>query len=113
MKKLILIGSLMLGTFTIISCTANKTAQSATADGNNIEVSTRGTITHIENGKDGYMATVKDAEGKEYIATISIVNLHKSGSAFKRYEVGDTITVKGPSWQDEQGKIYIKVEKLN
>lgn len=112
MKKIILIGGLILGTFNIISCTANKSAQSSTMDDKNI-MSASGTITHIENGKDGYMATIKNADGKEYIATISIVNLQKSGSQFKRYEVGDTITVKGSSWKDEQGKTYIAAEKLN
>lgn len=53
-----------------------------------------GTITAIENGTDGYTATIKDAEGKEYDATISIVNLNKSGSEYKAYNIGDTITVK-------------------
>ncbi|WP_051349485.1 hypothetical protein [Chryseobacterium gregarium] len=112
MKKIILLGGLVFGTFSIISCTVNKPVQSTSMDDKNV-MSASGTITHIENGKDGYMATIKDANGKEYTATISVVNLQKSGSQFKRYEVGDTITVKGPSWKDEQGKTYITAEKLN
>lgn len=112
MKKIILLGILLSGAFTITDCTANKTAQSTAADDKMI-ISASGTITHIENGKDGYMATIRDANGKEYTATISIVNLQKSGSNYKRYQIGDAITVKGPSWNDDKGRIYITAEKLN
>lgn len=108
MKKILLAGCLIVSTISIISCTASKMTDSASKS----SVSATGTITHIENGKDGYMATIKDTAGKEYIATISIVNLQKGGSQFKRYEVGDTISVQGPSWEDEQGKVYITAEKL-
>jgi hypothetical protein len=59
------------------------------------------------------MATIKDAHGKEYVVTISIVNLQKSGNQFKRYEIGDVISVKSPSWKDEQRKTYITAAKIN
>ncbi|WP_128414605.1 hypothetical protein [Chryseobacterium sp. Leaf201] len=112
MKKIILLGGLVFGAFSMTNCTANKTAQANSADDKMI-ISASGTITHIENGKDGYMATIRDAGGKEYTATISMINLQKSGSIYKRYQVGDAITVKGPSWNDDQGRIYITAEKLN
>ena len=70
-------------------------------------ITVTGEVVNIESGKDGYMATVKTAEGKEYTATISIVNLQKSGGTFKRYEVGDTATVTGKSWSNDEGKQYI------
>lgn len=112
MKKIILSGVLVSGIFSITGCATNKMAQVTSADDKMI-MSASGTITHIENGKDGYMATIRDAGGKEYMVTISIVNLQKSGSAYKRYQVGDAITVKGPSWNDDQGRVYITAEKLN
>ncbi len=71
-----------------------------------------GIISKIENGKDGYMATLKDSTGKEFVATISIVNLQKSGGAFKRYKEGDKITVGGPSWKDETNLEHITVTSL-
>jgi hypothetical protein len=111
MKKILLAGCLIVSTISIISCTASKMTDPASSASKS-SVSATGTITHIENGKDGYMATIKDTAGKEYIATISIVNLQKGGSQFKRYEVGDAISVQGPSWEDEQGKVYITAEKL-
>lgn len=77
------------------------------------EISVTGKITGIENGKDGYMATIEDSTGKTYTATISIVNLQKSGGTYKKHEVGETITVSGPSWSDEAGKTYIMTKQLN
>lgn len=71
-----------------------------------------GVISKIENGKDGYMATVKDSTGKEFVATISIVNLQKSGGQFKRYKEGEKITVTGPSWKDENNLEHITVTDL-
>ncbi|MEY8760506.1 hypothetical protein [Chryseobacterium tongliaoense] len=111
MKKTILIAGLSLGIFNMKSCTAHKTPHSTDMNTNKT-VAASGTITHIENGKDGYMATFKDATGKEYVATISIVNLQKSGSEFKRYEVGDTISVKGSSW-DNNGVTQITASELS
>ncbi|PZR23848.1 MAG: hypothetical protein DI535_23170 [Citrobacter freundii] len=71
-----------------------------------------GVISKIENGKDGYMATLKDSTGKEFVATISIVNLQKSGGKFKRYKEGEKITVSGPSWKDEGNVEHITVTGL-
>jgi len=71
-----------------------------------------GVISKIENGKDGYMATLKDPAGKEFIATISIINLQKSGGQFKRYKEGDKITVAGPGWKDDAGQDHIMVTSL-
>ncbi|KFF28712.1 hypothetical protein IQ37_10075 [Chryseobacterium piperi] len=111
MKKVLAIIGLTVLLFSITHCTAKPATSSTDMEKNNI-ISVTGKVTKIENGKDGYMATIQDAQGKEYVATISIVNLQKSGSTFKRYEVGNTITVQGPSWKDDQGKIYIKAEQL-
>jgi len=71
-----------------------------------------GTITAIENGKDGYMATIADNKGKTSIVTISIVNLQKSGGTFKRYAIGDVIKAKGEVWKDDTGTEHITARAL-
>lgn len=77
------------------------------------EISVTGKITGIEKGKDGYMATLEDSTGKKFTATISIVNLQKSGGTYKTHEVGETITVKGPGWSDSTGNTFIMAKQLN
>lgn len=77
------------------------------------EFSVTGKVTGIEKGKDGYMATIEDSTGKKYTATISIVNLQKSGGTYKTHEVGETITVKGPGWSDSTGNTFIMAKQLN
>ncbi|WP_126973990.1 hypothetical protein [Gynurincola endophyticus] len=71
-----------------------------------------GIVTSIENGKDGYMATIKAADGQEYIATISVVNLNKYGGTYKKKELNDSVTVAGPTWADAEGKKYIMAKEL-
>jgi len=71
-----------------------------------------GTITAIENGKDGYMASVKDEKGTISIVTISVVNLHKSGGTFKRYNIGDRIQAKGEFWKDQAGVMHITAKSI-
>ncbi len=71
-----------------------------------------GTITAIENGKDGYMATLTDKKGQNAIVTISIVNLQKSGGTFKRYAVGDVIRAKGNFWKDDAGIVHITAQDV-
>ena len=78
-----------------------------------MEISVTGKITGIEKGKDGYMATLEDSTGKKFTATISIVNLQKSGGTYKAHEVGETITVKGPGWSDSTGNTFIMAKQLN
>ena len=96
---------LLLGTS---NCTTERKSNVET----NQELSVTGEIIAIEKGTDGYMATLKDSDGKEYIATISIVNLSKSGGEYKAHNVGDNITVRGNSWKDDKGKIHITVTDL-
>ncbi len=75
-------------------------------------ITVNGRVTEIEDGKDGYTATIKNTNGDEYIATISVVNLQKGSGNYKKYAVGDSITVKGTLWEDDKGKNYITVEEL-
>ncbi|HET8574144.1 MAG TPA: hypothetical protein VFL76_09755 [Edaphocola sp.] len=74
---------------------------------NHQELSVTGEITAIENGKDGYVATVKDDRGKLYYVTVSFVNLQKGGGEYKTHKSGDVITVKGAQWTDTEGKMHI------
>src|SRR5690606_6949019 len=105
MKHKMMMAVFALATVTFTSCNSTKEkVEESTEMEQSITVT--GEVTHIENGKDGYMATIKNTDGKEYIATISIVNLQKSGSTFKRYEVGDTATVTGMPWSNDEAQQY-------
>ena len=127
MKRNIILSAMALS-FMLVSCgeQANKTTENAPTEIQpvnpnntelkeedvNKEIEVSGKITKVENGKDGYMATLDISDGKTYVATISAVNLQKTNSAYKAYKEGETITVKGPSWADDAGVIYIKAESL-
>lgn len=52
----------------------------------------KGTIGSIENGKDGYVATLKDKDGEKFEAIFSIPNM---GTNYKRWKVGDELSIKG------------------
>ncbi|RYU94196.1 hypothetical protein [Emticicia agri] len=51
-----------------------------------------GTIESIENGKDGYVAILKDKQGEKFEAIFSIPNM---GTNYKRWEVGQELSIKG------------------
>ncbi|MBE8715242.1 hypothetical protein [Sphingobacterium hungaricum] len=108
--KYILCASLLL--FICYSCSTTKKTSDAVDSKDSIQTVT-GRITNIENGKDGYMATLVTSEGKTYIATISIVNMQKFNGTFKRHEVGETITVVGEGFQNDAKENYILVHQLN
>ena len=112
MKHLFISIGLLITVGTIISCNNQKkvTASAQTAEQKEMEVT--GTIIKIENGKDGYMATVNDKDNKSYIVTISMINLQKSGGTFKRFEVGQKIRAKGTFWKDESGNTYITAKNV-
>lgn len=61
-------------------------------DGEAIEIT--GEVTEFNQGKDGYTAKLKTAEGKMYSATISIPNLDNP-KQYRAVKAGDKITVKG------------------
>ncbi len=85
---------------------ADKSAQLAEGT----EITVKGEITEINQGKDGYTAKLKMADGTVYFATISIPNM-KDPKQYKRYNVGDVIKVKGKSFKIEEDTM-IKVEEL-
>jgi hypothetical protein len=66
----------------------------------------------IENGKDGYTATIVDSNGKKYVTAVSINNLGNSGKNYKQYKIGDTISVTGVSWTDHEGNTDLPAEKI-
>src|SRR5690606_23655735 len=99
---------LVIGILVTSGCSNN---QSNTDE--NQQITITGEITAVENGKDGYTATIQDDKGELYFATISIINLQKSGGEYQAHEVGDKITVTGPQWQDDDGKSHITVQKLD
>ncbi|WP_294819002.1 hypothetical protein [uncultured Flavobacterium sp.] len=85
---------------------ADKSAQ--LAEGTDITV--EGTIAEINQGKDGYTAKIKMADGTVYFAIISIPNL-KDPKQYKKHNVGDIIKVKGKTFTIEEDTL-IKVDEL-
>ncbi|RYD96865.1 MAG: hypothetical protein EOP54_12620 [Sphingobacteriales bacterium] len=93
-------------------CGSKKVKQTNTELNEGAPLSIRGKVTEIENGKDGYTATVKSEANKTYKVTISRINLEQSKSAYKKYAIGEQISVTGEWWKDTEGNIYIKATKL-
>src|SRR5690606_1598758 len=108
--------NLVLALFTITTlvttgCVCKKNKMETTEQ-NQESVTVTGKMTLVTNGKDGYTAVLQTANNKVYNATISRINLQKSGSEYKRYEEGETITVSGFIWVDTEGVTYITVTEL-
>lgn len=99
-------------TLATTSCVCKKSNVSDTSQ-NQQTVTVTGKIISIANGKDGYTAVIQDASKKLYSATISRINLQKTGSNYKQYETGEKITVSGSTWEDAEGTTYITVTKLD
>lgn len=112
LKRILISTGLLIAIAGLFSCAGQKKAAVVTTTTAEAKMEVSGKIIKTENGKDGYMATLVDAENKNYIVTISIVNLQKSGGTFKRYEVGESIWVRGTSWKDDAGTTYIKAEDI-
>jgi hypothetical protein len=74
------------------------------------EITVKGEIREINQGKDGYTAKIKMANGTVYFATISIPNL-KDPKQYRKFNVGDVIRVKGKTFKVEEDTM-IKVEEL-
>lgn len=73
----------------------------------------KGLVKEIENGKDGYTAKVLSQANVLYSVTISRVNLERKYAAYKRFEVGDKVTISGDWWKDAEGKIHITASNLH
>jgi len=110
-RKIGFISFALLGMYATTACKCAK-KHAAASEETVQDIRVTGTISGIENGKDGYTARITDEKDISYDALISIVNLQKSGSTFKRYEVNDVITVSGPYWKDESGITHIMVKEL-
>lgn len=124
MKKLAIIGLFALS-LNSISCSLSKARVENRIESkieNKVEstvggiisrdITAKGVVTSITNGKDGYMAYFDGKDNKSYIATVSKSNLSKNGQKYKKYKVGEKITVKGSSWNDKDGTIHIMAKSL-
>ncbi len=69
------------------------------------------TVTKINNGKDGYTATLKNDKGDLYVCTISISNLEDN---YIRLEIGDKVKIAGEYAESEPVQIFAKrIMKIN
>ena len=135
MKKTILSLSMAMALFTMTSCTEKKgtikdedpaAVEVVDATATNVDstaipaseveepkdeiITVTGEVTEINRGKDGYSAKIKTAEGKFYIATISVPNM-TDPKQYRSVKQGETITVTGESFPIEED-VMIKVTSL-
>ncbi len=69
------------------------------------------TVTNIESGKDGYTASLKDANGGRYTCVISIPNLEDN---YVRLQVGDNVKIAGEYAESDPVQIFAKrIKKIN
>jgi hypothetical protein len=68
----------------------------------------KGTVQKIELGKDGYTATLKGEDGKDFDAVISVVKLQKKYQVLK---AGETVKLYGDTIHLDQ-KVRIIVQKI-
>ncbi|WP_460219278.1 DUF4377 domain-containing protein [Psychroserpens sp. MEBiC05023] len=67
------------------------------------------TVTKIENGKDGYTATLKDDKDGLYVCTISIPNLEDN---YVRLNIGDKVKIAGDYAESDPIRIFAKKLKV-
>lgn len=91
----------------VVDTTATVTAPTH-KDGEVIEVT--GKVTEINQGKDGYTATIYSPTGETYSATISIPNLDNP-KQYRAVKIGENITVKGEVTNLES-EVLIRVKEL-
>jgi hypothetical protein len=70
-----------------------------------------GRVTEINQGKDGYTATIETSDKQLYAVTISHSNL-KDHTQYKMVKVGDNLKVTGDYWK-LQDKHQITVRIIN
>jgi hypothetical protein len=88
---------------------AEKPEAARPAEGDTITIT--GEVFEINQGKDGYSAKLKNAEGVTYVATISIPNM-ANPKDYRAVKKGETITVTGEVFPIEED-IIVKVTKLH
>ncbi|MFP9115926.1 hypothetical protein ACLI1A_18455 [Flavobacterium sp. RHBU_3] len=79
---------------TATAAAANDTTAPADGPKEGDKVTVRGKVTEITQGKDGYTAKLKVAEGQFFNATVSIPNM-KDPKQYKAVKTDEMITVTG------------------
>lgn len=70
------------------------------------EYSASGTVQSIEFGKDGYTATLKGSDDKDFDALISVVRMQKD---YKVLKVGDKVELSGDTINlDNKTRVLVK-----
>jgi len=99
-----------IDTTAAVTDTVNTAAIPAETTTEGTDITVKGEVTEITNGKDGYMAKIKDSQGTFYTATISIPNM-ADPKQYRAVKVGEVINVTGTTFTlgEETG---IKVSSL-
>ncbi len=74
-----------------------------------VQKTVEGVVTNINQGKDGYTATLETSTKEEYFVTISHSNL-TNHEQYKSLKVGDNLKVTGDFWKmEDKNQITVRV----
>ena len=74
-----------------------------------VQKTVEGVVTNINQGKDGYTATLETSTKEAYFATISHSNL-TNHEQYKSVKVGDNLKVTGDFWKmEDKNQITVRV----
>lgn len=74
-----------------------------------VQKTVEGVVTNINQGKDGYTATLETSTKEEYFVTISYSNL-TNHEQYKSVKVGDNLKVTGDFWKmEDKNQITVRV----
>ena len=74
-----------------------------------VQKTVEGVVTNINQGKDGYTATLETSTKEEYFVTISHSNL-TNHEQYKSVKVGDNLKVTGDFWKmEDKNQITVRV----
>ena len=74
-----------------------------------VQKTVEGVVTNINQGKDGYTATLETSTKEEYLVTISHSNL-TNHEQYKSVKVGDNLKVTGDFWKmEDKNQITVRV----
>lgn len=74
-----------------------------------VQKTVEGVVTNINQGKDGYTATLETSTKEEYFVTISHSNL-TNHEQYKSVKVGDNLKVTGDFWKmEDKNQITVRI----
>lgn len=106
MKKSIFILAVLSFLFTVTSCKTNKmtteTTETTTEAWEGGMMTVSGIISDVKQEKDGQTITVTNTKGITYTAVISIPNLGENHAQYRKFEIGESVSLKGELFENQR-----------